>query len=181
LPARLFASFGNETKASDQGANLNPITYSEKGGDAQMGSIEVAAPVAVVKGQIGNAKGSQWAGIGVLVSHDKAPVPLDLSGYRALKLTLSSPTVTVLRVRIAADDSKILNLGCYPVFMQSVGPTAKDYTIPFARFEPESFCGDNARSMKATVGKVTYVEVVDTANQRNKPTEFAVGRIEFVQ
>lgn len=180
-PVLLYADFGKSASASNQGASLNAITYSEKKGDADTEAMSVAGDSVLYKGRIGNAKGSQWAGAGFNVSHNDSGKTLDLSGYSAMKIKLSSPTVTSLRLRISADDSKIANLGCYPVYIQSVGPQLTEYTIPLSRFSPEEYCAANARNMKATVGKVTSVEIIDTANTRNKPTEFRVGTVQFIK
>jgi hypothetical protein len=179
-PVLLYADFGKSPAASNQGASMNPISYSEKKGDSEPGAVAVAGDAAVYKGRIGNAKGSQWAGTGFNVSNDGSGKTLDLTAYKAMKIKLSSPTVTSLRIRISADDSKIGLLGCYPVYVQTVSAQPTEYTIPFTRFSPEEYCAENSRSMKATVGKVTSVEVIDTANTRNKPTEFSVGKIEFL-
>lgn len=180
-PVRVFADFGKSPKTSNQGSGLTAITYSERKGDAQLESLSVVGDAVVYKGQIGNTKGSQWAGVGFNVSHSDASNTIDMSAYKSLRIKLASSTVTSLRVRIAANDSKINNIGCYPIFIQSVTPTMTEYTIPVARFAPEDFCGGNARSIKNTIDKVTLVEVVDINNTRNKPTEFSVGKIEFVQ
>jgi hypothetical protein len=180
-PVRVFADFGKNPKASNQGSGLTAITYSERKGDAQMESVGVVGDAVVYKGQIGNAKGSNWAGVGFNVSHSDSDKTLDMTAYKSLRIKLSSPTVTSLRLRIAANDSKINNMGCYPIFIQSVTPTMTEYTIPVARFAPEDFCGSNARAIKDTINKVSLIEVVDIANTRNKPTEFSVGKIEFVQ
>ncbi len=179
--ARVFAEFGKNPKASNQGGGLTPIAYSERKGDAQMDSIGVVGDVVVYKGQVGNTKGSNWAGVGFNVAHSDGDTTIDMSTYKALRIKLASPTVTSLRIRISANDAKINNMGCYPVFIQSVTPAITEYTIPVARFAPEDFCGSNSRSISDTITKVTVIEVVDTANSRNKPTEFSVGKIEFVQ
>ncbi len=181
-PVLLYADFGKTATASNQGSSMNAISYSEKKGDADTEAMSVVGDVVVYKGRIGNAKGSQWAGTGFNIANSAAAdKTIDLSGYSAMRIKLSSPTVTSLRLRISADDQKISNLGCYPVYVQTVNAELKEYTIPFSRFSPEEYCAENARAMKVTVGKVASVEIIDTANTRNKPTEFRVGKIEFVK
>lgn len=180
-PSKLFADFGKTPKASNQGAELRPISYSEKRGDAIVNSLEVSGQAAVLKGQIGNTKGSQYSGVAILVSHNESAQPINLAEYKSIQIALASPTVTSLRLRISSNDSKIMNMGCYPIYIQSVTPEMKEYTISIARFESESFCGSNARTIATTIDKVSFIEVADTAHQRNKPTEFSLGKIEFVK
>jgi hypothetical protein len=180
----VFADFGKFPKTSNQGAEFYPTVYSERKGDASITSITVVNNAVVVQGQLGSAKGSQWAGVGFMIAYqnnDGAPLPADFSGYKAVKINLASPTVNSLRVRIAGDDPKAVNVGCYPVFTQSVTEKMTEYTIPLSKFEPEAYCDANGRSIKSTLGRVVQMEVVDVNNQRNKPTEFSVGKIEFIQ
>ncbi len=178
---KLFADFGKAPKASNQGAELMPVSYSEKRGDATVFSLEVVGQAAVLKGQIGNTRGSQYSGVAIMLSHEKNAQPLNLADYKSVRVTLASPTVTSLRLRISSNDSKILNMGCYPIYTQAVTPEMKEYTIAIARFEPESFCGTNARTIANTIDKVAFIEVADIAHQRNKPTEISLGKIEFLK
>jgi hypothetical protein len=180
----VFADFGKFPKTSNQGAEFYPTVYSERKGDASISSITVVNNAAVVQGQIGSTKGSQWAGVGFMIAYqnnDGAAVPADFSSYKSVKISLASGTVNSLRVRIAGDDQKAVNVGCYPVFTQAVTEKMTEYTIPLSKFEPEAYCDANGRSIKSTLGRVVQMEVVDVNNQRNKPTEFSVGKIEFMQ
>jgi hypothetical protein len=176
----VFADFGKNPAKTNQGADFIPVQYSERKGDAAVESITVAGEVATLKGEIGNKKGSQYAGVAMQFTHGGSAVK-DLSGFKAVRFKLASPTVTSLRLRIAGDDTKILNAGCYPIYIQSVKPELTEYTIPLSKFAPEDYCGTNGRTLKNTIDKVMFMEIADTANARNKPTEFSVGKIEYVQ
>jgi hypothetical protein len=176
----VFADFGKNPATSNQGAELIKIQYSERKGDAAVESVTIAGETATLKGEIGNKKGSQYAGVAIQFTHGGSAVK-DLSGFKAVRFKLASPTVTSLRLRIAGDDTKILNAGCYPIYIQSVKPELTEYTIPLSKFAPEDYCGSNGRTLKNTIDKVMFMEIADTANARNKPTEFSVGKIEYVQ
>ena len=176
----VFAEFGKNASASNQGAELLKISYSEREGDAAVESIAIVGEVATLKGEIGNKKGSQYAGVAMQLTHGGNAVK-DLSAYKSVRFKLASPTVGSLRLRIAGDDTKILNAGCYPIYIQAVKPELTEYTIALSKFAPEEYCGSNGRTLKSTIDKVMFMEVADTANTRNKPTEFSVGKIEYLQ
>jgi hypothetical protein len=180
---KLFADFGKFPKTSNQGSELLQTVYSERRGDAQISSLEVVGNTVVMKGQIGNSRGSQWAGVGFMVSHNNTSgaETIDLSAYKFVKVNLASNTVNTIRVRISGDDPKALTTGCYPIVMQAVTNKLTEYTIPISKFEPEAYCESNARSIKSTINKVAQMEFVDSNNKTNKPTEFSVGKVEFIQ
>jgi hypothetical protein len=157
------------------------VSYSEKKGDSIVQSVEVVNGVATIKGQLGTVRGSGWAGLGMIFNHGLEPAAQDLSAYKTIKITVASPTAASLRVRLSGSDQKILNQGCYPVyFLQGVTATPKEFSIPISRFEPEQWCGENGRRVSATIGQVSGMEVVDTA-QTNKPTEISVTKIELIK
>jgi hypothetical protein len=117
----------------------------------------------------------------MIFNHGLEPAAQNLSAYKTVKITLASPTVNTLRVRLSGSDQKVLNMGCYPVFfVQGVTAAPKEFTIPLARFEPEQWCGENGRRLAATITNVSGVEVVDIA-QTNKPTEISVSKIELIK
>jgi hypothetical protein len=175
-----FPDFGKNPGKTNQGADFVPVQYSERKGDASPPTITLEGEVSVLRGEIGNKKGSQYAGVALQLTHGGSAVK-DLSAFKAVRIKLGSPTVGSLRVRIASDDSKVVNAGCYPVFIQSVKAELTEYTIPLSKFAPEDYCGPNGRTIKNTIDKVMFMEIADTANTRNKPTEFSVGKIEYVQ
>jgi hypothetical protein len=157
------------------------VEYSEKKGDVTVQSVEVNNGVATIKGQLGTVRGSGYAGLGMIFNHGLEPAAQNLSAYKTVKITVASPTVSTLRVRLSGSDQKVLNMGCYPVFfLQGVTATLKEFTIPLARFEPEQWCGENGRRLGATITNVSGIEVVDIA-QSNKPTEISVSKIELVK
>jgi hypothetical protein len=157
------------------------VSYSEKKGDAVVQSVGVANGMATIKGQLGTVRGSSWAGLGMIFNHGVEPAAQNLSAYKTVKITVASPTASSLRVRLSGSDQKTLDQGCYPVFfLQGVTATPKEFSIPIARFEPEQWCGENARRVSATITQVSGMEVVDTA-QTNKPTEISVSKIELVK
>jgi hypothetical protein len=157
------------------------VSYSEKKGDAVVQSVAVANGAATIKGQLGTVRGSSWAGLGMIFNHGVEPAAQNLSAYKTVKITVASPTASSLRVRLSGSDQKTLDQGCYPVFfLQGVTATPKEFSIPIARFEPEQWCGENARRVSATITQVSGMEVVDIA-QTNKPTEISVSKIELIK
>jgi len=177
-PAFVFADFGKNPSTTNQGADLTQSVYSERKGDAVVHSISVVGETAIVMGEIGNKKGSQFAGAGVMMTHGGATAK-DLSAYKNLRIKMASPTADYLRLRITGDDTKILNIGCYPVYTQKVTPTLTEYNITLINFKPELYCGENARPIENTLKKAMFVELMDTGHTRNKPTQIFVGKIEF--
>jgi hypothetical protein len=176
----LLTSYAAGKKVNQEGAAPVQVSYSEKKGDAFVASLDVVDGAAVIKGQLGNVRGSGYAGIAMVFPHGRTPDLQNLSGYKTVKIRVASPTVNTLRLRISGGDQKTLDAGCYPVFMlQGVTATMTEYSIPVARFEPEQYCGDNARKINDTITAVSGFEVADT-KQTNKPTEVRVERIEFV-
>lgn len=180
-PERLvFADFGRPGKSTNQGAEVITVSYSERRGDAFVTDMGVEGSVVKLKATVGNTRGSQWGGAGVVIGRNGHMEPIDLTSYSQLRIRLASPTAKALRVRIAGMDDKIVNIGCYPVVVQAVTATPQDYTIALSRFQPESYCGDNARRIKDTLPAARSVEVVDNAIT-NQPTEFSVGTVEFLR
>lgn len=181
LPERvLFADFGKNPRASNQGADPYGFAYSERRGDAAVHSVAVEGTALRLRGFVGNVKGSQWAGVGFTLGGTAAMDVVDLSSYSRLRVRLASSTAKALRVRIASTDEKINNLGCYPLLMVNVTPVPTDYDLPMARFAPESYCGENARRIGETLKAVKLVEVAD-ATITGKDTEFSLERVEFLR
>jgi hypothetical protein len=181
LPDRLvFASFGTQPVASNEGAEPFTVAYAERRGDAVLTSIGVEGKALTVKGLLGQGRGSQWAGIGFSVGRNAKVEAIDLSSYQRLALRLASPTARTLRVRIASTDEKITQAGCYPVAMVRVGPTPQDVELPLSQFAAEAFCGSNGRNIASTLKAVRTVEVVDTMIT-NQPTSISLERIEFLR
>jgi hypothetical protein len=175
-----FADFGNSSTTTNQGATITKIAYAEHPGDATISSITAAGKALLVKGNLTSNKGSQYAGITVMFGRDKAASSIDLSSYKAMRISLSSSTTSTLRIRIAGSDQKTLDSGCYPVSVKAVKPLMVEYIIPFARFEPESYCGKNGKHLKSFIAGVLFVEVADNTIKK-KPTDFSVKKIEFIR
>jgi hypothetical protein len=174
----LFADFGNSTAATNQGANITQIAYAQRPGDAAIHSAIVEGNELVVNGHVGRAKGSEYAGITVMFARDATATPIDLSDYKAMRISVSSSTASTLRIRVAGADQKALNSGCYPVAVKAVKPLMVEYIIPLSRFAPESYCGANGRSLKSMVSAVSFVEVADTTIKK-KPSIFSIKKVEF--
>ncbi len=173
-----FASFPAGQASGDQGLYPAPISYAEKRGDAYVTSVGVVNGAAVVKGQVGNVRGSGYAGVGMVFT---LPAPADLSTFQTVRIRLASPTADTVRIRISGTDERILTLGCYPTFtLTGVKAAVHDYTVSLARFEPERYCGDNARRLGGFITKVGSMEVADS-RITNKPMELSIERIEFVR
>jgi hypothetical protein len=174
----VFTSFSAGQASSDQGLYPTPVSYAEKRGDAFVSSVSVVNGAAVMKGQVGNVRGSGYAGVGMTFT---LPAPADLSAYQTVKIRLASPSADTVRIRISGTDERILTLGCYPTFtLTGVKAVVHEYTVSLARLEPERYCADNARRLSGFINKVGSVEVADS-RIANRPTEISVERIEFVR
>jgi len=166
-----------DAKTTKAGAEVVDIVYSEKKDDAMLSKKDVANGVLTVEGQVGNGKGSQWAGVGVSMNADKGEnAKMDATGYKSVTFRLASPTTGALRLRLLGDDQAVRNAGCYPIFVQPVTDKLTEYTIRLDAFQPEGWCGAQARKVGQTLPVFGGFEVVDTAMLK-KPTRFSVGAI----
>jgi len=173
----VFASM-KTASSTEQGAAIDGFAYSEKAGDATFGKVAVAAGVARVTGTIWPQKGSTWGGIGFTVNAGNGGKPMNVSAYKTVTLQLAASAPSSLRIRIVGDEKAIRDSGCYPIVVQPVTPELREYSIPLARFASESYCGANARTIAATSGAVSAVEVADAKVAGSKrDVDFQVGRI----
>ncbi|WP_341677070.1 hypothetical protein [Niveibacterium sp. SC-1] len=172
----LLTGFASAT-ATEAGADVVDIVYSEKKDDAALTSKDFAGGVLTVNGQVGTGKGSQWAGVGVSMNVAKGEMPkIDASGYTSVTFRLASPTTGSLRLRIMGDEQAVRNAGCYPIFVQPVTDKLTEYTIKLEAFQPEGWCGAQARRVAQTLPVFGGFEIVDVAMLK-KPTRFSVGSI----
>lgn len=158
------------------GGEVSDTKYSEKPDDVAITKKSFANGVVTYEGQVGFGKGSQWAGIGLFVNILPDAKPTDAKAYGSVTFRLASPTTGTLRLRIVGPDVKIKNAGCYPIYMQPVTKELTEYTVPIAKFVPESWCAAQARTADATIGALTGFEIADIA-LRKEPTTFSIGTI----
>lgn len=180
-PAALtFATFGNSGETTVQGGAIEAFAYSEKPGDAILGSFATADGVARVSGTIGARNGSTWGGIALMSAGGADGKTIDLSKQRTLHIRLASASATQLRVRVIGNDKATRENGCYPVVVQKVTPELKDYAIPMSLFAPETYCAAQGRTIVDTAPAVAAIEVSDaTLSAAPRPANFRVGRIEL--
>jgi hypothetical protein len=175
---RLVLATMKAGSGTDQGASTDGFAYAEKAGDASVGKPAAANGVARVTGVIWPQKGSSWAGVGFTVGVGNGGKPMDASAYTSLTLQLAASTPGVLRIRLLGDEKAVRDAGCYPVVLQPVTPELREYSIPLARFASESYCGANARTIAATQGALSAVEVADPkVGGGKRDVDFQVGRI----
>lgn len=177
----VLASYAMGKKTSDQGAMPIKVSYSERPGDAVLNSVDVVGGAATLNGVLSTSKGSSWAGLAMIFPYAEGAPAQDLSAFKTLKIRLASPSVSSLRIRVAGDDKKTQDSGCYPVFfLQGVKAEMTEFNLPLANFAPEGWCGPNGIKIAPTLKAVSGVEVADT-KQSNKPTEIKVQLIEFLK
>ncbi len=162
--------------ATKAGEKLTETRYSEKPDDVAITAKTFADGVITILGNVGTGKGSSYGGIGLNFSIYAGGKPIDARGYRAVTFRLASTTTHKLRVRISGANREKRDGGCYPVYMQAVGPELKSYTIPFEKFEAESWCGSKAEPVTATLGDLAGYEVADITVSKD-PTSFSIGPI----
>ncbi len=158
------------------GAKLTETKYSEKADDVAINAKIFSEGVVTILGNVGMGKGSSYGGIGLNFSITTDGKSIDGRGYKAVTFRLASPTPRKLRLRITGADRTKRDTGCYPVYVQSVGPEMKAYTIPLSKFQAESWCGSKAEPVLATLGNLWGFEVADNTVSRD-PTAFSIGTI----
>jgi hypothetical protein len=175
LPVVEFVS----AELTKRGGAVIPFTYSERPGDVSVDRVEFSKPsgVVTVSGQVGFGKGSSYAGLGITI--DMLPPgdgTVSVTPYRTVTFRLSSPNGATLRVKVRGGDEKVRLKGCYPAYLVTTTPEMKEYTIPFAKFLPETWCGGQGVSIAGTLPDLFGFEIAD-AGIRKAPTSFSVGAI----
>jgi hypothetical protein len=160
-------------EAMKTGGQVVETNYSEKPGDTIISGKTVDGGVFKLNGQVGNGKGSGWAGIGVNWSIYPDAKPIDATKFKSITFRLAA-TTRLLRLRVAGSDPVTKQNGCYPIVTQEVTEEMKEYTIPFERFAPEGWCRGLGREIGTTLPQVTGNEVV-SVNMSGKPITISVG------
>jgi hypothetical protein len=162
-----------------EGGVIDGFQFSEKPGDVSLDPVTFAAGTAHASGVIDPRRGSSWGGIALTASLARGGRAVDVASARAIALSLAAPGAATLRVRLLGRDAALRDNGCYPVALVQVTPELKEYTLPIAAFEPESYCGAGAPAGPAVAGAMTAVEIADATvvAGRRRAVDFTVGVI----
>lgn len=168
----LTVEFANVDSTKTHGEVVT-TEYSEKPGDTVVANSSFADGVITYAGQVGNGKGSAWAGFGMSWTIHEDAKPVDGTAFRSITFRLAS-TASELRLRINGTDEATRRNGCYPVHTVKVSPQMKEYTIPLEKFVSEAWCGQKAVSIKDTLKGVVGNEVASVTIS-SKPITISVG------
>ncbi len=160
-------------EVTKSGGEVLKTEYSEKPGDTVISKTTLADGVITYAGQVGNGKGSAWAGIGLNWTINKDAAPIDGTKFKSITFRLAA-TTRLLRLRISGTDQATRNNGCYPVYTQEVTEKLTEYTIPMEKFVSEGWCAAKAVSIKDTLKGVVGNEVA-SINVSSKPITISVG------
>jgi hypothetical protein len=152
-----------ETPAADmtaQGGKIETNAYSEKAGDASREAPIREGTNASFGYTLTKAGGSSFLGAGMTVNAPKNG-SFDLTGFKSMRIKLSSSASTVVRLRISGADVATQNNGCYPVRYTKVTDKLETYTVAISEFASESYCAGNARSLAQTLPGGAVVEIAD--------------------
>jgi len=172
-PAGSFTVEFTAIDVTKQGGRVVDTSYSEKPGDTIISDRKIADGVITYAGQVGNGKGSAWAGIGLNWNIYPDGKPIDATKFKSITFRLAA-TTRLLRLRVTGNDPTTTGNGCYPVYTQEVTEKMTEYTIPLEKFVSESWCAQKAVPIKDTLKAVVGNEVA-SINVSSKPITISVG------
>lgn len=173
--APFVIEFADATTLTNKGG-ITQSNYSQNPDDTKMEARKLVDGALVVSGQVGMGKGSQWAGIGVMLPAGADNAKVNLARHKTVTFNLAASGTGSLRLRLVGDEQAIRDAGCYPVYVQAVTETLSAYTIDVTKFAAEGWCGPKARDVTQALAGFTGVEVADPTIQK-KPVSFSIGKI----
>ncbi len=177
-----WATFENsDANATAQAGKIETNAYSEKPNDASKENPVRENSNAVLNYMLTKAGGSSFLGAGMTINAPKNGT-FDLSGFKSMRIKLSSSASTVVRLRISGADTATQNNGCYPVRYTKVTDKLESYTVAISEFAPESYCSANARSLAQTLPGGAVVEIADNEVPSSpRKGKISISSIEFLK
>lgn len=177
--ALTWADFGTNVRAKTD-TPLRAIAMSERVGDVALDSMDIKDGSAQIVGRLTNKNGSGWSTLGMEFGRSANTLTSSMSTYQNMRIRLSAPQASTVRIRLKGTDPKLQKTGCYPVMLQQIGTVPTDYIIPLASFEVERYCAGEGATPETTLPDLVAVEVTVNAPS-DAPIRFAVGRIDFLR
>lgn len=176
--ALTWVDFGTNVRAKTD-TPLRVIAMSERAGDVALDSMDIQDGSAQIAGRLTNKNGSGWSTLGMEFGRSASTSTSSMSAYQSMRIRLSAPQASTVRIRLKGSDPKLQKTGCYPVMLQQIGTVPTDYIIPLVSFEAERYCAGEGATPETTLPDLVAVEV--TVNDPSDvPIRFAVGRIDFL-
>jgi hypothetical protein len=177
-----WATFENAAAdATAQAGKIETNAYSEKPNDATREAPTRESGNAVLSYMLTKAGGSSFLGAGMTINAPKNGT-FDLTGFKSMRIKLSSSASTTVRLRISGADVATQNNGCYPVRYTKVSDKLEVYTVAISEFGPESYCAANARSLAQTLPGAAVVEIADNEIPNSpRKGKISISSIEFLK